>query len=75
MAPSANVGRVLWLKKVKTHEINEMVMKKPSGGFELSCMIILLAPLTTQDSRNAIICAWPLNLIQIKTRATINLIT
>jgi hypothetical protein len=43
MAPSANVGRVLWPKKVKTHEINEMAMNKPSGGFELSCMIILLA--------------------------------
>jgi hypothetical protein len=43
MAPSANVGRVVWPKKVKTHEINEMAMNKPSGGFELSCMIIFLA--------------------------------
>jgi hypothetical protein len=38
MAPSANIGRVLWPKKTKTHEISEMAMKEPSSGFELSCM-------------------------------------
>jgi hypothetical protein len=43
MAPSANVGRILWPKKAKTHEINEMAMNKPSDGFELSSMIVLLA--------------------------------
>jgi hypothetical protein len=43
MAPSANAGRVLWLKKAKTHEINEMVKNKPDDVFELSCMGILLA--------------------------------
>jgi hypothetical protein len=45
MASSANIGRVLWPKKAKTHEINEMATKNPSSGFELSCMTVLLAAL------------------------------
>jgi hypothetical protein len=65
MASSANIGRVLWPKKAKTNEINEMVTKNPSSGFELSRMIILLAP-SPHKMGNTIICVWPLNLIQIK---------
>jgi|AmaraimetFIIA100_FD_contig_61_280671_length_600_multi_2_in_0_out_0_1 hypothetical protein len=49
MASSANIGRVLWPKKAKTHEINEMATKNPSSGFELSCMIILLSVITTEE--------------------------
>jgi len=60
MASSANIGRVLWPKKAKTHEINEMATK---SGLELSCMTVLLAPLTTPKG---IICARSFNLIQIK---------
>jgi len=62
MASSANIGRVLWIKKAKTHEINEMATKNPSSGFELSCMTVFLAP----PHRKAIICVWSFNLIQIK---------
>jgi hypothetical protein len=50
MVPSANIGRVLWPKNAKTQEINEMATKNPCSGFELSCMIFLSAPLTTQGS-------------------------
>jgi hypothetical protein len=60
MASSANIGRVLWPKKAKTHEINKMATK---SGLELSCMTVLLAPLTTPKG---IICARSFNLIQIK---------
>ena len=35
MAPSADIGRVLWPKKAKTHEINEMVTKNPSSSFDI----------------------------------------
>jgi len=35
MAPSANIGRVLWPKKAKTHEINEIVTKNPSSSFDI----------------------------------------
>ena len=35
MAPSANIGRVLWPEKAKTHEINEMVTKNPSSSFDI----------------------------------------
>jgi hypothetical protein len=45
MASSANIGRVLWPKRAKTHETNEMAMKHLSRGFELSCMTVLLAAL------------------------------
>jgi hypothetical protein len=55
MASSANIGRVLWPKKAKTNEINEMVTKNPSSGFELSRMIILLAP-SPHKMGNTIIC-------------------
>ena len=34
MASSANIGRVLWPKKAKTHEINEMATNNSSSGFE-----------------------------------------
>ena len=44
------LDRVLWPKKAKTHEINEMATKNPSSGFELSCMTVLLAALTTPKS-------------------------
>jgi hypothetical protein len=45
MASSANIGRVLWPKKAKTHEINEIATKNPRSGFELSFMTVLLAAL------------------------------
>jgi hypothetical protein len=35
MAPAANIGRVLWPEKAKTHEINEVAMKKPSGSLDI----------------------------------------
>ena len=35
MAPSADIGRVLSSEKAKTHEINEVVMKKPSSSFDI----------------------------------------
>jgi hypothetical protein len=35
MAPSANIGRVLWPEKAKTHEINEVVTKNPSSSFDI----------------------------------------
>src|SRR5215472_17018302 len=38
MAPSANIGRVIWPENTKTQKTNEMAMKDPSSGFELSCM-------------------------------------
>jgi hypothetical protein len=44
MVSFANIGRVLWPKKAKTHEINEMAMKHLSRSFEL-CMTALLAAL------------------------------
>ena len=59
MASSANIGRVLWPKKAKTQETNEIVTKNPISRFELSCMIILFAASSRQGARNAIICAWP----------------
>jgi len=63
MVSSANIGRVLWPKKAKTHEINEMATNNPGSGFELLCMTVLLAPLTTPKG---IICARSFDLIQIK---------
>jgi len=41
---SANIGRVLWLKKANTHETNEMAMKHLSRSFD-SRMTVLLAAL------------------------------
>jgi hypothetical protein len=35
MAPSANIGRILWPKRAKTHEINEMATKNPSNSFDI----------------------------------------
>ena len=50
MASSANIGRVLWPKKAKTHETNEMAMKHLSRGFELLRMTVLFAAPATPKS-------------------------